>query len=540
MKLKEDMTEEKLRGAYYTPLNLATNIVEKILDFSTIKNILEPSCGDGVFIEAIRNSEENASKKIKAIEIDKDAFNELSKKYKKDKYSALLNKDFFDYYENNKSVKFDLVIGNPPYIRYQYLEPNQRDELSKILTDNGLKSNKLINAWVGFTVACSKLVANKGSLVFILPAELLQVVYAKDLRNFLLREFNDISIFTFSSLVFDGIEQETVVLKCTHSSEHKGIRIIELSDADDLRDISLDDYKYIDAPCTQEKWTKYFTNADEVNLINEIKNDNRFHRLDDVALVNVGITTGNNKYFCVEKSIIKKYRLNNYVMPLIGRSAHVDGAIFTNEDYLLNYNKDKKANLLVLNQENNRYPNGLKEYIKLGEDQEVNKGYKCSIRDNWYEVPSVWIPDAFFLRRNNIFPKFVMNNIQAVSTDTMHRVKFNDGIDGENILLSYYNSISFAFTEINGRSYGGGVLEILPSEVGSIMLPIINGIPEDIKETMLSYIDLSLRNSTDIEIILDEVDRVVLVEYLGIQEETCTRFRQIWRKLNNRRLGRAR
>jgi adenine-specific DNA-methyltransferase len=227
-------------------------------------------------------------------------------------------------------------------------------------------------------------------------------------------------------------------------------------------------------------------------------------------------------------------------MPLIGRSAHVDGAIFTNEDYLLNYDKDKKANLLVLNKENNKYPNGVKEYIKLGEDQEVNKGYKCSIRDNWYEVPSVWIPDAFFLRRNNIFPKFVMNNIQAVSTDTMHRIKFNDGIDGENVLLSYYNSISFAFTEINGRSYGGGVLEILPSEVGSIMLPIINGIPEEIKNTMLSYIDLNLRNSTDIETILDEVDRVVLVEYLGIQEETCTRFRQIWRKLNNRRLGRAR
>ena len=77
-------------------------------------------------------------------------------------------------------------------------------------------------------------------------------------------------------------------------------------------------------------------------------------------------------------------------------------------------------------------------------------------------IPSVWVPDAFFLRRNNLYPKFVLNCCYAVSTDTMHRVKFNDGVEPERILLSYYNSISFAFTELCGRSYGGGVLEILP------------------------------------------------------------------------------
>lgn len=51
----------------------------------------------------------------------------------------------------------------------------------------------------------------------------------------------------------------------------------------------------------------------------------------------------------------------------------------------------------------------------------------------------------------------------------MHRVKFNDDVEPERILLSYYNSISFAFTELCGRSYGGGVLEILPGEVGNIL-----------------------------------------------------------------------
>ena len=78
-----------------------------------------------------------------------------------------------------------------------------------------------------------------------------------------------------------------------------------------------------------------------------------------------------------------------------------------------------------------------------------------------YIIPSVCVPDAFFLRRSNLYPKFVLNRCGAVSTDTMHRIKFKEGVTPEDILLAYYNSISFAFTEICGRSYIGGVLDIL-------------------------------------------------------------------------------
>lgn len=66
------------------------------------------------------------------------------------------------------------------------------------------------------------------------------------------------------------------------------------------------------------------------------------------------------------------------------------------------------------------YPTKHREYIEPGEKNKENKGYKCSIRDRWYIVPSVWVPDAFFLRRNNLYPKFVLNRCNAVSTDTMH------------------------------------------------------------------------------------------------------------------------
>ena len=38
----------------------------------------------------------------------------------------VINEDFFDFYRANKeSVQYDLILGNPPYIRYQYLEEHQ-------------------------------------------------------------------------------------------------------------------------------------------------------------------------------------------------------------------------------------------------------------------------------------------------------------------------------------------------------------------------------------------------------------------------------
>ena len=55
MILKEDSSEQKLRGAYYTPLKLAEKMVE-LCDFGRNDlKILEPSCGDGVTLYGIRN-----------------------------------------------------------------------------------------------------------------------------------------------------------------------------------------------------------------------------------------------------------------------------------------------------------------------------------------------------------------------------------------------------------------------------------------------------------------------------------------------------
>jgi len=542
MILKENSSEQKLRGAYYTPLPLAEMMVDLFKGDRSIKNVLEPSCGDGVFVDGIiKTGFINSIDSVTAIEIDKDESKKLKKSLELEKKVNVLNKDFFKFYKtNSEKKKYDLILGNPPYIRYQYLDEEQRNVMSAILTTHNMKANKLVNTWVGFIVACVHMLSESGKIAFVIPAEILQVAYAEDLRLFLVNSLSKITLITFEELVFPDIEQEIVVFIGEKGEPEKGIRIIELNNLDDLESFNINTNGFQQFQHVYEKWTKYFTDSKENDLIRSIKNDKRFQKLSDTALINVGITTGNNKYFSINKEQVEQYDLQKVVRPLIGRSSHAHSIYFEKKDWLVNVKKKKAAYLIDFpDSKFEDYPKKQKEYIKLGEKNKENIGYKCSIRDRWYRIPSIWVPDAFFLRRNNLYPKFVLNRCNAVSTDTMHRMKFNEGIEPERIAVSYYNSISFAFTELCGRSYGGGVLEILPGEVGNVVIPKIDNVPiEQIREVLLR-IDAIVRNEEDIEQALDIVDNEILVDIIGIDKKMCKDARAIWKKMQRRRMKRS-
>lgn len=541
MRLKKDSSDQKLNGAYYTPLQLAEAMIAFFAN-KDFAHILEPSCGDGIFVDCLSSAGVlSKASEITAVEINKEEAEKVRNRYKGNSNVKVFAEDFFDFYNrSHQTNKYDLIIGNPPYIRYQYLTDAQRQMQAKILTSQGMKANKLINSWVCFLVACVQMLSDNGKIAFIVPADILQVAYAEDLRLFLSNNFQSITLITFEKLVFPDIEQEVLVFVGEKGGEEKGIRIIEMHTLDDFRKLDLKQNGFQPLLHVKEKWTKYFITPDEVAIIQGIRSDNRFSSFADYGLINVGITTGNNNYFSVDETTANEYVLQSVSLPLIGRSSHAQGIHFTKDDWQRNVKSGKKAMLVSFPDSSfESYPDKHKKYIALGEETKQHKGYKCSIRNRWYIVPSVWVPDAFFLRRNNLYPKFVLNQCGAVSTDTMHRMKFNDGVDAEDILLSYYNSISFAFTELCGRSYGGGVLEILPGEMGNIMLPKVENIDPYTRKNLLHFVDDVVRRNKDIELALDVVDQEILVKYLGIDASICYKCRLIWKKLQTRRLGRG-
>ena len=127
----------------------------------------------------------------------------------------------------------------------------------------------------------------------------------------------------------------------------------------------------------------------------------------------------------------------------------------------------------------------------------------------------------------------MLNEAKAYTTDTMHRVFIKEGVNKKAFVASYYNSLSFTFAEILGRNFGGGCLELMPSEVGGIYMPyrIEN-------EKLFTEIDRMLRQKRTADEILDYTDRIILHEGMGFSMEEVYTARSIWHKIMGRRLSR--
>ena len=162
-------------------------------------------------------------------------------------------------------------------------------------------------------------------------------------------------------------------------------------------------------------------------------------KIGDYANIEVGITTGSNSFFTVDKNTVYKYGMQDYAKPMVGRSVQVNSLIFSNKDWLENVNNGSRAYLLTF-PEKQEIINGARFYIEIGESMDIHKGYKTSIRDKWYVVPSLKKSDALFVRRNHLYPKLVINEVAAYTTDTMHRVFIKDKTNMNAFVASYYNS----------------------------------------------------------------------------------------------------
>ena len=148
-------------------------------------------------------------------------------------------------------------------------------------------------------------------------------------------------------------------------------------------------------------------------------------------------------------------------------------------------------------------------------------------------MPSIKISDALFIRGNNLYPRLILNEANAYTTDTMHRVFIKESVNKNAFIASFYNSLSLAFSEITGRSYGGGVLELMPSETEQILLPY----REENADILLS-IDKMMRQKKDIASILAMSNQKILKEGCGFSDREIMIADNIWKKLSARRLNR--
>lgn len=536
--MKNKVGLEKLRGGYYTPEPIAEFICNWAININT-KGILEPSCGNGVFLkEAVKKvMEVNPNLSIGDSIVGIELFEEEAKKASI--YGTkVVTGDFFEYYKENieGQQKFDVIVGNPPFIRYQNVDADSREIAFKFMRREGMHPNKLTNMWLPFLVLSALTLSKNGKLGMVIPAELFQVSYAGETREFLSRYFDRLTLITFQKMVFEGIQQEVILLLGEKTSKSKGIQVIELNDMDDLSNLDLSNFydcELKELNHSDEKWIKYFLSCEEIELMRKLRNNDVIVPTTDLFEINVGLVSGENSFFLLNHEMVKEYQLGNATRMIIGKTEQLQGVILSERDFKNLVDKGKKVYMFApkdvpfaeLSKEE-------QEYIKYGEKLGFNMGYKCRIRKNWYCVPQSWEPDAFILRQVNRYPRIILNYANAVSTDTIHKIRFLDGVNPEYVAAAFLNSFTLALAEVTGRSYGGGVLTFEPSEIRKLMIPMKNAELLDVKK-----IDQLIRDNK-IEEVLDYSDSILLIDGLGLSDNEVKMLRNIWLKLSERRLGR--
>ncbi len=539
MNFIECESAEKLRGGYYTQADVAAFLTRWVLQ-SRPRRLLEPACGDGVFFEALVRLGAVGIETVTACEI---VAAEAAKARSRaralpDATVEVFAEDFLQWslLRLTDGPSFDAVFGNPPFIRYQYLDTQLQSRAAQLFHRFDLPFTKHTNAWVPFVVASLALLRPGGRLAMVVPSELLHILHARSLRSFLCEQCSRILVLDPQDIWFEQTLQGVVLLMAEKrqraDSGDAQVALVPIRDRTALTRPPEEYFHRADffpASLFNGKWMLGLLSRGERVLLERLAAHPAILPIGELASVDVGIVTGANKFFLVPQSVVREYGLEAWAHPMFGRSEHVRGVIYDKRCHRANQEQGLPANFLWFgNRTLSELLDSARRYIREGEKQGLHQRYKCRIRTPWYNVPSVYAAPVAMLKRAHHLPRLILNTAQAFTTDTAYRIVPQQG-KAADLVLGFINSLTALSAELEGRHYGGGVLELVPSEIERLLLPVARH-----PRNALRDLDAAVRASMPPEDLLARQDRLLL-HPLGITQTECEGLRNAWLKLRNRR-----
>ena len=192
-------------GQYFTIKLIADFMVSKISHDKDCR-VLEPSCGKGVFLESLTNEGFN---NLTAYEIDKSLETPFD----------FVN--FRSFISVPTSEKYDVVIGNPPYIRWKNIEPELKSELEHNELWNRY-FNSLCDYLFIFILKSIEHLEEGGELIFICTEYWMNTTHSATLRNYMCRNgyFSEIYHFKETPL-FEKVTASFVIFRYRKSKDRE-------------------------------------------------------------------------------------------------------------------------------------------------------------------------------------------------------------------------------------------------------------------------------------------------------------------------------
>lgn len=511
---------------------------------SATDRILEPSAGEASFLLAAAERLRalglagDAPETLRGVELHAPSARAAEEALRAQGFAAnVIAADFFDV---EPQPTFSAVIGNPPYVRYQNFSGASRLKAMQAALAEGVRLSGLASAWAPFTVHATRFLAPGGRLGLVLPAELLTVNYAAEVRRFLLERFASVRLIMFEELVFPGVLEEVVLLLAEGNgpAPTASFEVFQAKNLDALDEFERRATWTWFKPAKDGKWTPALLASSALETCRSLEELNAFEQMKDWGRSYLGSVTGNNKFFTLTRPEVSELGLRKDEVVRISPpgSRHLRGLIFSQksweemadeESVYLFYPKTEEPSLAA------------RAYIEAGEATHVHTAYKCRMRKPWWRVPVVPTPDLFLTYMDHERPRVVTNEARVSHLNSLYGIELFNGrrtLGRELLPLAMLNSVTLLSAEMVGRAYGGGLLKLEPREADKLLVPSLTSIESVAKELrhIRPQVGKALRKGA-----LPEaarlVDRVLLTKHLQVSATALTGIREARTILFSRR-----
>ncbi len=469
----------KARGAFFTPPDVARFIAGWAIR-TPGDRVLEPSCGDAAVLRAAADrlaelGGDRHGARLHGVEMHGPSAEEARLRLASSADGGAADIRIADFFTLDPDPRFDAVIGNPPYIRYQDFSGEQRARSRAAALRAGVALSRLASSWAAFTVHSASFLRPGGRLALVLPAELLTVNYAAGVRSFLMEHFSGVRLVVFEERVFPGVQEEVVLLLADGYSPGPGggTDHCELVQARNAADLAADLAATIWRPAgAASKWTASVLQPAGLDAYRDAVAAPSFAELEDWGQTTLGMVTGNNRYFALSPQRVAELGLQRSDLIPISPpgSRHLRQLSFT-AAARRQLGQDGAATWLL---RPGRPSPAAAAYIAAGEADGVHLAYKCKVRSPWWRVPCLDPADILLTYMNADTPMLCANQAGAHHLNSVHGIYLDPGLRqlGRQLLpLAALNSVTMLGAEIVGRAYGGGILKLEPREADRLPVP---------------------------------------------------------------------
>ncbi|HET9653811.1 MAG TPA: N-6 DNA methylase [Kineosporiaceae bacterium] len=538
----------KARGAFFTPPALCRYLARWAVRDGGDR-ILEPSCGEAAFLLALAEElrvRDGGPGRLDGVELHRASAVQARSVLAAAELDTRVRVRVADFLDLDPVPEYDAVVGNPPYVRYQDFSGEARTKGRRAALRAGVRLTNLASSWAAFTVHAALFLRPGGRLALVLPAELLSVNYAAQVREFLMRRFGRVRLVLFTERVFPGVLEEVVLLLAEGSGPTDHCELVQVRDVDELladgqgESGAVSRWRPVSA---RGKWTPAMIPADALDGYGLATSHPGVTTLQSWGETTLGAVTGNNGYFALTPVQADALGLEpgRDLLPLSPPgSRHLRGLGLTAAAWR-SLGEHGRATWLF--RPEGQPSRAATAYIRSGRETGVDTAYKCRVRSPWWRVPIVPPADLLLTYMNADTPRLTANPARVHHLNSVHGLYLRAGLrrTGAALLpVASLNSVTLLGAETVGRAYGGGMLKLEPREADLLPVPspdAVTAAREDLLRIRPSVAaDLAAGRLLDA---VARVDRVLLVGGLGFDPDEVQRLAGARAVLAARRAARS-